>query len=352
MSRWRAARYVIATLLLILAPATLRAQAAPDPLGPSLAAFNDLDYDVAATRLRAALAVVGAQRLADEDRARAFMYLGATEHFRGVRPSAIEAFRQLLIIEPRYRPSEVIFPPEVIALFQETRIGVRATSAAIPANAEISIPRDRLPIRVFASSLHDIRVRVTTSLGAPERVLYEGVIGDSVLVSWDGREASGAAARPGRYLLRISSRSPTGTVERELQVPLELEHVPVDTLPWPDQLRSSQLRPETEVKDDGRRQFITGLFGAASAVLLPSLIGAKEPSSLRFGVAAGIGITGVIGLTTASRPRPIPDNIAYNNARRAEWAQEFERVKAENRTRTAVTRVRVRTERAVTVEIR
>lgn len=361
MSRWRLALQSAVTgwlkfgtlILLLLAPMrTLRAQDLVDPLAAALTSFNDLDYDVAATRLRAALALTGGQRLPDTERARALMYLGATENFRGIRAGAIDAFRALLIVDPRYRPSEVIFPPEVIALYQETRIGVRATSAEITPTSEIAIPTDRLPVKIFASSLHDIRVRVTTSLGAPERILYEGVIGDSLLVSWDGREASGAAGRPGRYLLRIASRGPGGNTEREVQIPLEVEHVPIDTLPWPEPLNASSLRPETVVRANGTRQVITGLAGAAAVVMLPTLIGATDASSLRYGVAAGISVAGLVGLATATRPQPIPENIAANNTLRAEWTQELERIKAENRTRLATVRLRVRVERAVTVEIR
>lgn len=365
MSRWRFALQqsvlvwltvwlkVGALILLLLAPArALHAQTPADPLAPALAAFNDLDYDVAATRLRAAIALTGAQRLVDIDRARALMFLGATENFRNVRAGAIEAFRALLILDPRYRPSEVVFPPEVIALYQETRIGVRATSAEIAPLSEIVIPTDRLPIKLFASTLHDIRVRVTTSLGAPERILYEGVIGDSLLVSWDGREASGAAGRPGRYLLRIASRGPGGTPEREVQIPLEVEHLPIDTLPWPEPLNARQLRPETVVRANGTRQIITGLVGAAAVVVLPTLIGATDASSLRYGVAAGISVAGLVGLATATRPQPVPENIAFNNTLRTAWSQEFDRIKTENRTRLATVRLRVRVERAVTVEIR
>lgn len=344
---------VAALLVPLAAPArALHAQEPIDPLATALASFNDLDYDVAATGLRAALALSGAQRLADADRARALMYLGATENFRGIRPSAIDAFQSLLILDARYRPSEVIFPPEVIALFQEARIGVRATSAEIASTSELAIPTDRLPIKIFASSLHDIRVRLTTALGEPERILYDGVIGDSLLVSWDGLDASGAVGRPGRYLLRIASRSTEGKTERELQIPLEVERLPIDTLPWPDSLSAQQLRPETVVRATGTRQVIAGLAGAAAVVVLPSLIGATDASSLRYGVAAGISVAGLVGLATATRPQPAPENIAYNNTLRAEWSQEFECIKAENVTRLATIRLRVSTNRAVTVESR
>jgi hypothetical protein len=340
----------VATLLLVsLAP--LGAQASPDPLAAAVAAYTDLEYDAAASRLRASLALTGQQRLGDRDRTRALMYLGATEIFRGSRPAAADAFRQLLLIDPRYRPDAVTFPPEVIAPFQETRIGVRAVSAVLPANSELEFPTARLPIRIFSSSLHDIRVRVTATLGAPERVVYEGVIGDSLVVSWDGRDASGRAA-DGRVLLRIASRGPDGTLERELQVPLEIERIPIDTLPWPEPLPPSALRPETEVRASGIRPLITGVFGALAVAVLPSVVGADEGSSTRYAVAGVLGVGGIIGFATATRPRPIPENIAFNRARRAEWEREAQRVQAENAERLATVRLRIRAERGTMVEIR
>lgn len=353
MTAARSALTIARLLVLLLLPATFaRAQQAADRLAPAIAAYNDLDYAAAASQLRAAIALTGAQRLSDADRARALMYLGATEHFRGIRPSAVDAFRTLLILDPRFRPDQVIFPPEVVALFQETRIGVRAVAVVIAPSSEIVVPTDRLPIRLYASSLHDIRVRVTTSLGAPERVLYEGVIGDSLVVSWDGRDAGGRVAAASRYLLRITSRNPNGANEREVQVPLEVEPVPVDTLPWPGPVPASELRPESIVRANGVQQFVTGLLGAAVAVGLPTLVGASEASSTRFAVGGAIGLSGVIGLATAARPRPIPENIAYNTTLRAARAAEVQRVQNENAQRRALTRVRVRAERAVTVEIR
>lgn len=355
MTRWRARSRAIGgvlVLVLLASASSLGAQAAPDPLATAVAAYTDLDYDVAASRLRAALALTGPQRLNDANRTRALMYLGATEIFRGARPAAADAFRQLLLIDPRYRPDAVTFPPEVVAPFQETRIGVRTVSAALPATAELQIPTDRLPIRIFSASLHDIRVRITEALGAPERVLYDGVIGDSLLVSWDGRDANGQAGSAGRYLLRIASRRPDGTVERELQIPLEVERVRVDTLPWPEPLAPSALRPESEVRATGVRQLMTGIAGAIAVAILPSLVGAEEGSSTRFAVAGTLGIGGIIGFATATRPRPIPENIAFNRSRQAEWEREVQRVRAENAERLATVRLRIRAERGTTVEIR
>lgn len=353
MSIRRVLRFLIfAVCALCLGSRVAPAQQAPDPLAAAIAAYTDLDFEQAATRLRDALSIVGARRLTEADRARALMYLGATELYRDARPEATDAFRSLLLLAPRYRPDPVVFPPEVVAAFQETRIGVRTIEAVVDAVTTLDVPVERLPVMLYASSLHDIRVRITTSYGAAERSLYDGVIGDSLQIAWDGRDASGDAVPAGRYLLRIASRSPTGTVERELQLPLEVERLPADTLPWPAPIAPSALRPETEIRANGVRQFLVGLAGAAVVAGLPSLAGGTDPGTARFAIAGGVALGGVIGLATASRPRPVAENIAYNNALRAEWQRELDRVRVENVRRRGISRLRVRTERAVSVEIR
>jgi hypothetical protein len=352
--RWLAVLTHATCLALLLASpnAMLRAQGAPSSLTDAIAAFNDLDFDVAASRLREALSVTGGQRLTEPQRVQGLMYLGATEVFRNRRSAATEAFQSLLITQPRFRPDAVIFPPEVVASFQEARIGVRATEAAIAPIAEFAVPTERLPIMLYAASLHDIRVRVTTSLGAPERVLYDGVIGDSLQIAWDGRDVAGRVGAPGRYLLRIASRAPAGNTERETQIPLELEHLPADTIAWPEPLRPSDLLPESEVRANGVRQFLTGLVGAGVAASLPAVAGANTASTLRFIVAGAIAGGGVIGLATAARPRPIPANIAANTVRRTAWQAELARIQRVNAERSGVVKVRVRAERSVTVEVR
>lgn len=354
MSLWRSALTTVSfvAFLFVTPLAPLHAQEDSDPLATAIAAYNDLDFDTAAIRLREALGLSGPQRLSETHRARALMYLGAAELFRDGRPAAVEAFQSLLLAQPRYRPDAVIFPPEVMALYQETRIGVRAIEAVVAPLTDLAVPVERLPVMLYASSLHEIRVRITTSLGAPERILYEGVIGDSLQIAWDGREPSGRVGSQGRYLLRIASRGPGGNIEREVQIPLELEHLPLDTLPWPEPLRNADLLPETEVRANGMRQFLTGLAGAAAVGALPALVGATDAGSVRFVVAGTIAGAGIVGLATAAKPRPIEANVAANAARRAEWQRELQRVQAENTERRRVVRVRVRAERAVTVEIR
>jgi hypothetical protein len=324
-----------------------------DPLARALTSYRNLEYDDAATRLRALLASTAATRLSSSERSRALVYLGATEVFRGRRDSAIEAFRTLLLADPRYRPDELVFPPEVSALFQETRFGVRAVAVVVPAETEIMNAADRLRISVYATSLHEIRAQITGENGVLERLLHQGTIGDSLELLWNARDFLGRLRAPGRYSLRVTSRSPDGKDEREVEVPLDVERIVQDTLPWPEPLQPSLFRPESEVRGSGVRPLVTGLLAAAAVAVLPSLAGSEgSGTGLRFGVAGAVGIAGVVGLTRASKPLPLPANIEWNRRQRETWQAEVDRVRAENETRIAAARLRIRSGRAVTVEIK
>lgn len=313
-----------------------------DPLARSMQAYADLDYDVAAQAFRAALALEGATRLATADRIRALMHLGATEVFRGRRDAALVAFRSLIVLDPRFRPDVVVFPPEVSTLFQESRIGVRATSVVVPATADIRTVADRLPIRIFAASLHDVRVTITDGLGAPVRVMHDGAVGDSLDLLWNGRDGLGRLRENGRYRLRVTSLSPEGRDEHEVEIPLKLLRIAADTLSWPVELPASAFRPESLVTSEGRRNLATGLVGAALVAILPSVVGSDAPgSTLRFGVAGLLGAGGLFGLSRASRPIPIAENVAWNRERRAAHAREVERIRGENNARRASDGLRI-----------
>ncbi len=337
-----------AMLLMTPLAGPLAAQQA-DPLASALAASRDLDFDAAASRLRAALAATGANRLSDADRARALMHLGATELFRERRTAAADAFRTLLAFNPRYRPDEIVFPPEVSALFHEVRIGVRAVAVSIPPDAALSDPGDRLVIRVYSASLHQIRATVRTQNGMVVSELHDGAIGDSLDLLWDARQGDGRRRADGTYLLRVMSRAPDGRGEREVEVPLTLAWDAVDTLPLPAE---PTLRPESTTPTGRMRPLAVGLGVAAIAAVLPNLVGGgPDASSMRFGVAGTIGIAGIVGMASASRPRPLAENIAWNRAERERWQREVDRVRQENDSRAATVTLRVRAGRPTVTEV-
>lgn len=320
----------------------VRAQTASELLGRGTAAVQNLDYDSAAILLRGALARSGADALPDSSRSRAMMFLGATEFFRDHRDSAAAVFTRLLVLNPRYRPDDLIFPPEVSSLFQDVRSGLHAVAARVAPLTTISGPGDRLAVKLYATSLHEITA-VLTRGGRPVRTLYRGGIGDSLEVLWDGRDSTGSAADSGAYLLRVSSRDPAGRVSRVLEVPLDVRITRRDTLLWPPPMSDSLLLPEHRAGGGAGRALVIGLGAAAAAAALPAVIASGESGTgARFAVVVASGAAGILGFRSHRQLQPIPENIASNQALRRSWQRRMDTVRAENQSRRTETRMEIR----------
>jgi hypothetical protein len=332
--------------LLVLAgapPRAARAQTPAELLARGLRAYQDVDYDSAAAVLRAALAQPGPPALSATDRVRALAYLGATELFRERRDSAAAAFGRLLLADPRYRPDQLVFPPEVSSLFQEVRLTTRAVAVTAPPLTEIRAAGDRLIVWLYATSYHPIEVAVLRANGVLLRSLYSGGAGDSLQVLWDGRTATGTPAESGLYVLRVDSRGSDGRVARSVDLPLDLAQLHGDTVPLPPRPAEALMRPESSPGGSGVRALATGLAAAAAVVVLPSLVsGGSAGMGERFAVAGALGVAGVAGLQVQRRPQPIPANIAANQALRLVWQRQADAVRAENAARRQEVRLVVR----------
>lgn len=323
-------------------PAAAEAQVRPDPLARPLAAYRDLEFDAAANGLRALLERTSPAALSADDRARALMYLGATEVFRQRREAATEAFRTLLLANPRYRPDQLIFPPDILTAFAEARSGVRVVSVLVPPVTEIRALEDQLAVRLHVAGAHEVRAVILDPAGSPVRVLFDGLLGDSVTVPWNGRDGLGRLREAGDYRLRVISRAPTGREERAVEIPLVIIRLTEDTLAVPGPLDPAGLRPEMAAPTAGTRFLVAGLGTALVAAALPAIAGGgSDGGGLRFGIAAAIGGAGVLGFQRARTPSPIPANIEANRRAREAREREVERVRAENAARRSSGRMRI-----------
>ena len=327
-------------LLALLLPITARAQTPAERMTRGLGAYRDLDFDSAAVLFRTALTVTGPNALAGADRERALVYLGATELFRERRDSAMAAFRRLILVNPRYRPDQLIFPPEVVGLFELVRQGTRAVVVNVPPVTQVNTG-ERLMVSVIAASYHPITAVVTRAGGGRVRTLYAGDIADSLLVLWDLRDSMGVAVDTGAYVVRVSSIANNRPV-RAFEVPLDLRLVRSDTLPWPPPLSDSLLKPEVAPASSSARPLLAGAAAAVAAVVLPSLVASgSDASSARYAIAAAVSVGGIVGYVRGRRPVPVAANAASNQQMRAAWQRRLADVQAEN--------VRRRTERHMTV---
>jgi hypothetical protein len=346
--RWVA---LIVTLLLVSFPgAALKAQGSgAAALERAIASYRNLEYAAAASQLEALLAPASAGRLGEGLRVRALMYLGATEVFRDRRPAAHAAFTELLLLDPAYRPDDLIFPPEVSQAFGEARRSVHAVGVIVPDSVIIGSPRDMFPLRLHASTPHDLRVMVVDARGSPLRLLHDGLVGDSLELRWNGRDASGRLHASGEYIVEITSSAAPGAAPggapratpRVVLVPLRLDRITRDTLLFPAQPVFTR-RPESIPGERRLTPLIAGLVGAAAVVALPSVIGPDaEGMPVRFAVSGALAIGGVAGLRLSMKPRPIPENVQWNRAQLADWQREVARVRAENEAIRAAARLRI-----------
>jgi hypothetical protein len=320
----------LAALTAALAGA-VRAQSPAAQLASGIRAYGDLNFDSAATLLRAALASPGVPPLTDAERVRGLVHLGATELFRERRDSAAAAFQALLFLEPRYRPDQLVFPPEVSSLFEEVRLRTRAVTASVPPVTRLDAAGDQVVVWLYATSYHQIDVAILRANGVRVRSVYAGAAGDSLQLLWDGRTDTGALVEGGSYQFEVDSRGTDGRVVRSLVVPLGVERVFLDTLPLPAPPDALML-PEREAGRSGLRALLTGLLGAAVVVALPDVVASESGGGMveRFAVAGALGSAGVATFLAQRRSIPIPANIAANQAVRLAWQAQVDVVHAAN----------------------
>jgi hypothetical protein len=331
-------RAAVALVLAVMASTagagTAAAQSSSDLLDQGVEAYQNLNLNVAAGFLRRALAGEESDTLADSERIRALTYLGATEVFRENRDSAQSAFRRIVKLDPRHAIDEIEFPPEVTSLFQLVRRDTKVVVAALPPTARIEAGSDIYTAQLFASSFHRIAVAVDRPDGTTVRSIYQGVIGDSLEVVWNGLDSDGRPLGAGRYAFRVQSTTPDGAVARVLRVPLDVSVDLPDTLVHPPPPADSLFRPETVDDPAGTRSLIAGLIVGAGVAVLPTLIAPDaDASPARFAVGGAISVAGIVGFLRGRPGRTIAENVRANELLRSEWEARRDEVVRQNQAR-------------------
>jgi tetratricopeptide (TPR) repeat protein len=328
--------------ILVAAASRLPAQTANDLLQQGVRAYQRLEYEAAVALLRESLVRREPAALADSQRARALSYLAATELFQQQRDSATAAFRTLVRLDPRYRPDELIFPPQVTNLYEEVRRSTKVLSVQVPPVTELHARLEWFTARLVTTSVQSVTATLARDDGTPVRTLYDGPVADSLSVKWDGLTAAGTLPEEGRYVLQVAPRPPLQDGPRPLQVALDITHVAPDTLAWPPPPATPALLPERTSATPALGSLAAGTFAGGAVVALPALFGrGGEATGARFAVAAAVSIAGLVGFF-AHQPRPIEANIKANAPARADWQRRLDQVKGENAKRRGSARLLIR----------
>lgn len=347
------ARLCVLAWALGAAPDALRAQSSDTLFATGVRAYKNLEFDLAAWLLRRDLAKVSAAGAPIAARTEGLVYLGAADLFRGRRDSAAAVFRRLVMLDPRYRPSRLVFPPEVTSLFDGVRLQTKTVAVAMPRDTTIVPGPGAFGMWIIASSFQLVDVTLRYEDGAPFRPLYSGPIGDSLNVQWDGLDAAGGLPSINRVVLRVASRAPTGELTGIVQVPLGLGWSRPDTLPLPLPPADAQLLPERARSGVARRAVMGGALLSGVVALLPAVVGGTDArSGPRIAVAGTIGLAGLVGYVLHRPGRPLTANVRANQALRDAWQQRVASTTAENVRRRRDVRVVIRTGDPTTIQPR
>jgi hypothetical protein len=321
----------IAVLLaLLVLPAALAGQAARDVLAQGIRAYDDLEFEQAAGLLRRALAVPGANALARDDVSRALIYLTATELLRDRRDSARAIARRLALTNPRYRPDELVFPPQLLLLYEVVRRATPAVIGEAPADTAIRPGSETLTLRLYASAVHDVQASLVALDGRVMRTLYRGPIGDSLALPWNGLDSANAPLATGSYVITVSSFDRAGKVVRMLRMPLAVLPARADTLAHPTAPADTVLRPEKRPLGPALRVLAPGLIAGVGVAVLPGAVARGErPSTARLAIGGTLTVAGVAAFLARKPGRAIPENAAHNAVVRA-WRREDTEVARRN----------------------
>jgi len=346
-------------LLLLVAFATATdllptsAQSASDLVDQGVRAYDELEFEAAAASLRRALRSDPGEDISIAAYGRALIYLGATEYYRGNPDSTEALFRRLVLFDTRQRPDPLVFEPGVTDIFEAVRRDTKSLTVVVPPRSDFRIEEGTLPVTLYASSFLGTLVEVFDGDSNLVRMVYDGPVSDSLVVTWDGLDSLGAPLNDGDFALTVTSRRPGGVSLRSTTFPLTLNTQRQDTLSHPEPLADSLFLPERTSGGQGFETLVGGLIIGGGVMLVPSIIAPNaELSGSRFFVGSAVSLAGIVGYFARKPGQIITVNVDANRELREQWNDRLTRVINENALRRSSVRIVIEAGPAEIVELR
>ena len=317
-----------AVLVAVFAPA-LAAQAIQSAtLRRAQAAFDNLDYRQALALGQASLR----ERLTGYERARAYEMLGFTYSGMDSILKAVDAFKQVVLIEPERQLDPNRTSPKALSAFQVALTQVLVVRQLVVDSVTFVGGQGVVPIRYTVTQPARVVTRVTGGGGATALRIDSTVANGQVNIRWPARTAGGDPLPAGNYTIVVDAV--VGQNNFSTSQPIRIAHGRVDTVAHLTSLPGYTYLPETEVppkswKPMGLALVYTGAALAGTSALSSGDLGKV---SLREGAVIGAGVTIAGFVMTLKKPAPQParGNILYNQLLREQIARRNAEIAQEN----------------------
>jgi len=315
-----------AVLVGFVAPAAGRAQAAQNAtLRRAQQAYDNLEYRQVVSLAQAALR----ERLTGPERARAYELLGFTYGALDSILKAVDAFKQVVLIDPERQLDPNRVSPKAYSAFDVALRQVLLVRQLHIDSTSFVGGRGAVPIRFTVTQ--PARV-VTRAIGGGSYVIDSGAWNGQVNLSWPVRLANGDPVPAGNYTVVVEAR--LGQNAFSASQPIRVSHGSVDTLPSLTSLPGYQYLPETEVPPQSWRPLgLAFLYTGGALVgtlgLESSSLGSSSKRELAVVGGAAL-VTGFVMTLRKPAPRPAAANILYNRLLRDQIARRNQDIAKEN----------------------
>jgi len=318
--------------LVLLVPATAAHAGAQTIQNPTLRraqqAFDNLDYRQALSLAQASLR----ERLSGFERGRAYELLGFT--YSGIDSilKAVEAFKQVLLIEPERDLDPNRTSPKALSAFQVALTQILVVRQLRVDSITFIGGQGAVPIRYTVTQPSRVVTRITGGSGALASMRIDSTVANGqVNIRWPARLPSGDPVPPGNYNVIVEAT--VGQNNFSTSQPIRVSHGAVDTLAHLTSLPGYDYLPETEVppkswKPLGLALVYTGAAWAGTSALSHGDLGSPSTREVAV-IGAGVSLAGFVMTLKKPAPQPARGNILYNQLlrdqitrRNAEIAQE------------------------------
>lgn len=312
---------------LLLIPAALGAQTIQNAtLRRAQQAYDNLDYRQALALARTAQR----ERLNGFDRARDYELLAFTYSAMDSILRAVDAFKEVISLEPERELDPNRTSPKVLSAFQVALTQVLVVRQLRVDSTDFVGGQGAVGMRYTVTQPARVVTRIMG--GQAPLKIDSAVANGQVNLRWQARLASGDPVPAGSYTVVVEAT--VGQNSFSASQPIRVTHGAVDTLPHLIALPGYEYLPETEIPPKSWKPMGLALVYSGIALAGTSALSQGDLGSASFREAGVIGgglmVAGFVVMLRKPAPQPARGNILYNRLLREQLTRRNAEIAQDN----------------------